>query len=70
MPRGRYRWRTELRKRLPYRPPIYQLVPKGKRDCGDHEWYLEEDGVWRCYHCRVGRHIGSRHPEGAGDESG
>jgi hypothetical protein len=30
------------------------LVPKGPRDCGKHEWYKAEEGIWRCYHCVVG----------------
>ncbi|MGO9976883.1 MAG: hypothetical protein ACLP01_29610 [Solirubrobacteraceae bacterium] len=30
------------------------LVPKGRRDCGNHEWYRSELSTWRCYHCEVG----------------
>lgn len=52
---GKYRWRTALRVRLPWRPPLYQLVPKGRHDCGDHEWYRVDDRTAACYHCVVGR---------------
>lgn len=34
---GRYRWRTTLRSILP--AWCMTLLPKGSRDCGDHEWY-------------------------------
>jgi hypothetical protein len=33
---GRYRWRTELLKRLPYR--LLWLAPKGRSDRGAHDW--------------------------------
>lgn len=59
---GKYRWRTRLRSVLPYRPPLYQLVPKGGKDCGNHQWYREEGRTWRCYHCRVGRFEGDEPP--------
>lgn len=49
---GRYRLRTALRKRLPWRPPLHRLVPKGA-DCGQHEWYRSQGDLWACYHCRV-----------------
>lgn len=52
---GKYRWRTALRRRLPWRFGIYLLVRKGKRDCGDHEWYRHDDEIMRCYHCEPGR---------------
>jgi hypothetical protein len=51
-PRGRYRWRTSLRRRLPAR--LGFLAPKGTRDCGDHDWYNADDNVEHCYHCVVG----------------
>ena len=50
--RPRYRWRTALRGYLP--EPLAEMVPKGARDCGAHEWYQDEPGTWRCYHCVVG----------------
>ena len=49
---AKYRWQTALRKLLPWRPPLFRLVPKG-RDCGDHEWYVQDDTAQGCYHCRV-----------------
>lgn len=50
--RGRYRIRTWLRGRLP--GPLAGLFPKGRGDCGGHEWYRADDSTWRCYHCEVG----------------
>jgi hypothetical protein len=47
--RGRYRLRTWLRGRLPI--ALADIVPKGARDCGDHEWYRADAQTWRCYHC-------------------
>lgn len=49
MSRGRYRLRTWLRGRLPV--VLADRVPKGARDCGDHEWYRADEQTWRCYHC-------------------
>lgn len=46
---GRYRPRTWLRGRLPL--ALADLVPKGARDCGAHEWYRADEQTWRCYHC-------------------
>lgn len=50
--RGKYRWRTRVRGVLP--SPLWRLVPKGARDCGDHEWYRATETTDACYHCRVG----------------
>lgn len=47
----RYRWRTTLRQLLPYTPPLYMLVPKGRKDCGDHAWYNADNVVEHCLHC-------------------
>jgi hypothetical protein len=33
---------------------LADLVSKGARDCGAHEWYRAEAGIWRCYHCEAG----------------
>jgi hypothetical protein len=52
MPEGKYRYRTMLREHVP--GLIAARIPKGKNDCGDHEWYLDEPRTWRCYHCEVG----------------
>lgn len=30
------------------------VSPKGRSDCGDHEWYRAEGDTWRCYHCEIG----------------
>lgn len=49
---GGYRLRTWLRGRLPV--ALARLVPKGRRDCGAHEWYRANEGTWRCYHCEPG----------------
>jgi hypothetical protein len=50
--RPRYRLRTIAREYLPER--LSALIPKGAHDCRAHEWYQDEPGTWRCYHCRVG----------------
>ena len=50
--RIRYRWRTGLRERLP--SVFAVLFPKGKKDCGEHDWYNVDDRIDRCYHCVVG----------------
>jgi len=50
--RDRYRWRTRLRGVLPSQLSL--LVPKGRQDCGDHEWYRSSESLDACYHCRVG----------------
>jgi hypothetical protein len=54
MTTGKFRWRTRLRAALPWRPPLYLLVPKG-RDCGNHEWYNADRRVEHCYHCKAER---------------
>jgi hypothetical protein len=50
--KGRYRWRTSARRLLPWW--IADHIPKGSRDCGDHEFYNEDYVVEHCYHCTVG----------------
>ena len=50
MSAGRYRLRTWLRGRLPV--ALADLVPKGARDCGAHEFYRADQQTWRCYHCK------------------
>lgn len=50
---GRYRLRTFLRGNLPY--VLSDHIPKGPRDCGNHEWYRQDALTEACYHCEVGR---------------
>jgi hypothetical protein len=67
--KGRYRWRTRLRGRLPWFIVDLGVTAKGRRDCGDHEWYNHDGRVERCYHCRVGER--SRKPVASdGNEDG
>jgi hypothetical protein len=49
---GKYRLRTRVRGVLPLR--LAWIAPKGRGDCGCHEWYRAEQGLWRCYHCEAG----------------
>lgn len=53
MKQGRYRWRTTARMKAP--SFLGWAFPKGRSDCGDHEWYLAEPGTWECVHCSEGR---------------
>jgi hypothetical protein len=50
--RPRYRWRTWMRGRVPW--ALVDLFPKGRHDCGQHEWHRDEKNTDRCYHCEVG----------------
>jgi len=52
MVKGRYRLRTRVRGLLPGR--LSWMAPKGGGDCGLHEWYRAEPGLWLCYHCETG----------------
>lgn len=49
---ARYRLRTRIRRLLPF--ALIGLLPKGKKDCGDHEWYRSTHELYLCYHCVVG----------------
>jgi hypothetical protein len=49
---GRYRTRTRIRSHLPW--VLTWLAPKGDQDCGNHDWYREDDHTALCYHCQVG----------------
>jgi len=51
---GRYRWRTRVRSRLPWFLLDRGVAAKGRRDCGEHDWYNANGGVERCYHCALG----------------
>ncbi|MGA2306749.1 MAG: hypothetical protein ABSH29_21555 [Acidimicrobiales bacterium] len=57
---GKYRWRTRIRMHLPWL--LVNLAPKGKSDCGNHEWYKSSDELDRCYHCVVGERRPSQIP--------
>lgn len=48
----RYRWRTWLRGRLPWR--LAAFFPAGPKDCGNHEWFRADDDTDLCRHCLVG----------------
>ncbi|MFD0276846.1 hypothetical protein ACFVHB_23475 [Kitasatospora sp. NPDC127111] len=52
---GRYRLRTRLRAHLPWFLVDRGVARKGRRDCGDHEWYNHDGLVARCYHCEPGQ---------------
>jgi hypothetical protein len=51
---GRYRWRTAARRHLPPFLLNLGIAAKGRRDCGDHDWYRATDDESRCYHCELG----------------
>ncbi len=51
---GKYRLRTAIRRRSPRFLMDRGVLGKGRRDCGDHDWYKESDEVDRCYHCDMG----------------
>ncbi len=50
---GRYRLRTWLRRNLP--SIVSARIPKGPKDCGNHEWYRQDADHDACYHCVTGR---------------
>jgi hypothetical protein len=54
MARGRYRWRTRVRRHIPWFLLNRGVAKKGASDCGDHEWYKATDDEDHCYHCEVG----------------
>lgn len=53
-----FRWRTHLRRHLPWFLIDIGLADKGD-DCeahgGMHEWYAAEVAVSACYHCKIER---------------
>lgn len=57
---AKFRIRTWMRRNLPY--VISDRIDKGTSDCGKHDWYLSEPGVYHCYHCVVGVKQGGRAP--------
>jgi hypothetical protein len=48
----RYRFRTWAREHLPR--PLAYLFPAGTRDCGNHEWFRDDEHTDLCWHCTVG----------------
>jgi len=52
--RGRFRWRTKIRRSLPWFLVDRGIASKGTTDCGDHDWYNADGVVEHCYHCTVG----------------
>lgn len=52
MNKPRYRWRTRLRTWAPFW--MTDFFPKGRHDCGQHEWYRHDSDTFHCYHCKVG----------------
>ena len=56
--RSPYRWRTALRRRLPWFLIDLGVARKGP-DCeragGRHSWYNQDDDNSACYHCQVVR---------------
>jgi len=50
----KYRWRTRTRRHLPWWLIDLGVATKGKKDCGEHEWYNHDGIEYLCYHCAVG----------------
>ena len=61
--RGRYRWRTRVRRYLPWFLINLGVAAKGKYDCGSHDYYNAADDIDRCYHCEVGTRNPSQVPQ-------
>lgn len=56
---GKYRVRTWLRGHVP--GFAADRIPKGA-DCGNHEWYRQDETTDACYHCEVTRPSEARVP--------
>jgi hypothetical protein len=41
-----------MRGHVPWK--LVDLFPKGRHDCGRHEWHNVDYKIDRCYHCEVG----------------
>jgi hypothetical protein len=52
--RPKYRTRTRIRKLLPWVLVDRGWAAKGRSDCGQHEWYRQDQFTERCYHCEIG----------------
>ena len=50
----RFRWRTRLRRQLPWILINRGVAAKGTKDCGAHDKYNADGVVERCHHCEVG----------------
>ena len=48
-----------MRRALPWFLIDMGVAAKGRRDCGNHDWYRQHDDFWRCYHCEVGEFTGA-----------
>lgn len=70
MSRGRYRWRTRIRRHLPWFLIDRGWAAKGSADCGDHRWYNADGVVEHCYHCAAGARPHAAHPCADAGESG
>jgi hypothetical protein len=49
--RPRYRWRTAIRRHLPWFLIDRGVAGKAKQNCRLHEWYKSTDGEDSRYHC-------------------
>ncbi len=54
MARPRYRFRYQVRRRLPWFLINLGVAAKGSEDCGEHVFYNADGVVERCYFCEVG----------------
>ena len=52
-----------MRGRLPWWLIDLGVARKGRRDCGDHEFYNGDGAVERCYHCDDGQRLRKRASE-------
>jgi hypothetical protein len=52
----------ELRRNAELLESCLKSVPKGQRDCGNHQWYKRFDPEGRCYDCEAGVRSSSLYP--------
>jgi hypothetical protein len=57
-----------LRRRLPWFLVNRGVAGKGRRDCGDHDWYKSSQEEDDCYHCEVGVRRPTGFPDSANPE--
>ncbi|KJK59346.1 hypothetical protein UK12_04875 [Saccharothrix sp. ST-888] len=67
---GRYRWRTSIRRRLPWFLVELGFAGKGAGDCGTHEWYNRDGSGELCYHCTAGKRPFTEDPADSGADQG